>query len=378
VRRIVVAPDKFKGSLTARAAAQAIARGLVSAWGAEADPVLVPMADGGEGTVDAFVDGGAVRVVHRVAGPLGAPVDASLALQGDTAVVEMALASGLGLLAPGERNPLVTSTRGTGELIRAALDAGAGRVVVAIGGSATNDGGAGMLQALGARMLDAAGRELPPGGAALRALARIDLAALDERLHSVRIDVAADVDNPLCGERGASAGYAEQKGASADDVRQLDAALAHFADVAAETLGRDRRDTPGAGAAGGLGFGLLAFLGATLRPGVELVAELRGLGAALHGAALCVTGEGSIDAQTARGKTVAGVARIARTSGVPVVAFGGRVAREADEMLAAEGALVLPIVDGPMREDAAMRDAAVLLEAAARRLAQTLDIGARV
>ena len=330
------------------------------------------MADGGEGTVAAFLESGARAEFRTVRGPHGAPVDAIFACDGDVAIVEMASASGLALLAHEQYDARTTTTYGTGELIRAALDCGATRVVVGIGGSATNDGGTGMLAALGARFLDANARALPPGGAHLRDLATIDLAGLDSRLRDVSLEVAADVDNPLCGPNGASAMFGPQKGASPADVLALDAALSHYADIAAATLARDDRNLPGVGAAGGLGFALVAFLGARLRPGVEIVGELRDLDAALRGASLCVTGEGRIDMQTLRGKTVAGVASIARRHAVPVIALAGTLDARAEDGLFALGVTCVPICDGPMTLADAMARGAELVERAASRFARTL------
>ena len=373
LRRAVVAPDKFKGSLTALEAAAAIERGLRAGAPSIEEIRVIPMADGGEGTVDAFLAGGAKRIVRFVRGPLGNRVEAAFALEGTTAIVEMSAASGLALIPAKRRDPLRTTTFGTGELVRAALDAGASHIVVGIGGSGTNDGGAGFLQALGARLLDASGEALPPGGAALVRLAQIDLREFDGRVRSANVEVAADVDNPLCGPNGASAIFGPQKGASAQDVRLLDGALAHFADVAAQALGVDQRDEPGAGAAGGLGFALIAFTGATLRPGVDIVAQLRGLEPALIGADAAFTGEGSIDRQTLAGKTVAGVARLAKAAGVrSIVAFGGRVDPQAGETLERLGVTCVAIAppDEPVAD--AMRDAATNLERAARRLAGLL------
>jgi len=373
LRRAVVAPDKFKGSLTALEAAAAIERGLRAGAPSIEEIRVIPMADGGEGTVDAFLAGGAKRIVRFVRGPLGNRVEAAFALEGTTAIVEMSAASGLALIPAKRRDPLRTTTFGTGELVRAALDAGASHIVVGIGGSGTNDGGAGFLQALGARLLDASGEALPPGGAALVRLAQIDLRDFDGRVRSANVEVAADVDNPLCGPNGASAIFGPQKGASAQDVRLLDGGLAHFADVAAQALGVDQRDEPGAGAAGGLGFALIAFTGATLRPGVDIVAQLRGLEPALIGADAAFTGEGSIDRQTLAGKTVAGVARLAKAAGVrSIVAFGGRVDPQAGETLERLGVTCVAIAppDEPVAD--AMRDAATNLERAARRLAGLL------
>lgn len=376
LRRAVVAPDKFKGSLTAVEAAAAIERGIRAGAPSLEDVRVIPMADGGEGTVDAFLAGGAERIARTIRGPLGEPVEAAFALAGSTAIVEMAAASGLALVAPGPGDPRRATTFGTGELVRAALDAGATHVVVGIGGSATNDGGAGFLQALGAQLLDASGRMLVSGGAALAEIERIDLRDFDARVDSARFEVAADVDNPLCGPNGASAIFGPQKGASADDVRVLDAALAHFADIAARTLGVDHRDDKGAGAAGGLGFALIAFAKAAVRPGVEIVAELRGLGPALDGADAVFTGEGSIDAQTLAGKTVAGVARLAHAAGVrAIVAFGGRVDPATAAQLAESGVSAVAIAEPALSLADAMRDAALLLERAAEKSAQNLTAG---
>ena len=325
--RILIAPQEFKGTLTARAAAEAIARGLRAAL-PDAELDLLPMADGGPGTLDALVAATNGRIVEAdVRGPLGAPIRARWGALGDgkTAVVEMAEASGLVLLPEAERDPRRAATFGTGELLRAALDAGHRRIIVGLGGSATNDGGAGLARALGARLLDGQGAELPPGGAALARLARIDASALDPRLRQSEIVIAADVTNPLCGPDGTSLLYGAQKGATDAVARELDAALAHLAEVVKEDLGIDAANVPGAGAAGGLAFGLLVFCGATLRPGFDVVAEAAGFGERLARADLVVTGEGRLDRQTAFGKTAAGAARAARAARKPVVAIAGSV-----------------------------------------------------
>ena len=372
-RSIVIAPDKFKGSLCAADVATAIERGLREVWRDRFAVEIVPMADGGEGTVAAFVEGGATAKVAHVGGPLGARVAATFARQGDLAVIEMASASGLALLPRDALDVRRATTYGTGELVRAALDSGAKHIVVGIGGSATNDGGAGMLSALGVLFLDSSGTPLEAGGADLSRLASIDLAGLDPRLDEVTIEVAADVDSPLCGPSGAAVVFGEQKGASPADITELDAALAHFADVAAQTLGSDRRALPGAGAAGGLGFGFAAFLNARLRPGVEIIAQLRGLDAALEGAALCFTGEGRIDGQTLQGKTVAGVAAIARRHAVAVIAFAGTLDAAAETALFARGVSCVPIVGAPMLLEDAMSDTPILIERAAARTARLIE-----
>jgi len=319
--KVVVAPDSYKGSLSAVAVAEAIERGVRTVFPA-AEVVKVPIADGGEGTVDALVVATSGRTMETtVHGPLGESVAARWGVLGGgtTAVIEMAAASGLPLVPPGKRDPRVTSTRGTGELLRAALDAGLRHLVIGIGGSATNDGGAGLARALGARFLDAAGRELPDGGAALARLARIELEGLDPRLGEATILVACDVDNPLTGPRGASAVYGPQKGATPSRVRELDAALARYGDIARAATGRDVAALPGAGAAGGLGAGLLYFTPAQLRPGVEIVLEITGFDARVRHADLVITGEGRTDFQTAMGKAPVGVAAAARRHGVPVI-----------------------------------------------------------
>jgi glycerate kinase len=332
--RVVVAPDKFEGSLTADQAARAIEAGLLRAR-PDAVVARLPVGDGGAGTLAAVVAAGFDRVPVRATGPTGQPVDAAIALRGDRAFVEMAEASGLKRLPGGRRAPLEATTYGTGELIRAALDRGARELVLGIGGSATTDGGAGMASALGARFLDDAGQPLPPGGAALLRLARLDAGGLDPRIGQVHVTVAADVDNPLVGPQGAAAVYGPQKGASPEDVLLLDSALRRYARVLQADLGIDLADTPGAGAAGGLGAGAIAFLGADLRSGIDLVLELIGFDTAAAGADLVITGEGKIDFQSLRGKAPLGVARAAAAHGVPVVALGGVVEVAERELRAA-------------------------------------------
>jgi glycerate kinase len=313
---VLVAPDKFKGSLTAPEVAAHLAAGLREA-GHRA--VELPVADGGEGTLDAALAAGFRRRPVTVTGPTGKPVDAAIALRDGTAVVELAAASGLAQLPDGPE-PMRASSRGTGELVAAALDAGARRIVLGVGGSAGTDGGAGLLSALGARITDASGCELPDGGAALARADAVDLGGLDPRLGDVGIVLASDVDNPLLGPAGAAAVYGPQKGATPEDVVLLDAALARFAGLVAP----DGATLPGAGAAGGVGFAALTVLGARRRRGIEVVLELTGFAERLTGAALVVTGEGALDAQTLHGKAPAGVAAAARESGVPVAAVCGR------------------------------------------------------
>ncbi len=331
VVRIVIAPDSFKGTLAAEHAAEAIAAGVRRALPA-AEPVLRPLADGGEGTVAAALRAGYRSRTVRVAGPDGRPVDAVLGLQGATAVLELAAAAGLGLL--DRPAPLTATTRGVGELVREALDAGVRRIVLGIGGSATTDGGAGMLQALGVRLLRADGAEVTPGGAGLVELDRIDAAGLDPRLAAVEFVVASDVDNPLTGPAGAASVFGPQKGASVTEVAVLDAALARFAAVLARDLGPDVAAVAGAGGAGGTAAGALA-VGASLVSGARLVCDLVGLSEAVAGADLVITGEGSLDEQTLRGKAPVEVARRAREVGVPCLAVAGRVALRPGQLAAA-------------------------------------------
>jgi glycerate 2-kinase len=333
--RVVVAPDKFQGSLTAAQAAQAIRAGLLRAR-PDVEVVALPLGDGGAGTLEALVAAGFQRVPVPATGPTGEPVQAAIAVDGDRCFVEMAEASGLKRLPGGRRAPLEATTYGTGELLRAALDRGARTVVLGIGGSATTDGGAGMAAALGARFLDDAGAELPPGGAALLRLAHVDTARLDRRLRQVQVTVAADVDNPLVGPDGAAHVFGPQKGAGPDEVLLLDSALRRYARVLAADLGVDLADTPSAGAAGGLGAGAIAFLGARVRAGIELVLDLVGFDQQVATADLVVTGEGKLDAQSLRGKAPVGVARAATAQGVPVVALAG-VVEVADRELRAAG-----------------------------------------
>ena len=373
--RIVIAPDAFKSCLSAAEVAQALAAGWCCAR-PEDTLELVPMADGGEGTADALVAaaGGEHRTV-RVSGPLGAALDAQYGVldAGATAVIEMAAAAGLPLLTPVERDPLLATTHGVGALIRHAMEGGARRILLGLGGSATNDAGAGMAQALGFRLLDEAGAELPPGGAALARLARIDASGVMPELAECGVAAACDVDNPLCGPHGASHVYGPQKGASPKDVEVLDAALACFAEVAARDLGVQVRDVSGAGAAGGMGAGVLAFLGGTLEPGAELVASACGLGARMDGADLVITGEGRIDGQTVRGKTPAGVARLAKARGIRVVAVCGALGEGYEAVRGAGIDAVFSVAPGPCTLEEAMEHAAEHLRRTAEELARYFD-----
>lgn len=375
--KIVIAPDSYKESLSAAEVALAIEAGFREVFPAACFHRL-PVADGGEGTVDAMVAAlGGRRVAARVTGPLGEPVEAfyGLACDGATAIIEMAAASGLALVPPASRNPLLTTSFGTGELIRAALDAGARHLIIGIGGSATNDAGAGMLQALGAALLDGAGRPLGRGGGALGELARIAVDGLDPRLAACRIEVACDVNNPLTGERGASAVFGPQKGATPAMVQRLDAHLTHFAAVLRRDLGVAVADVPGAGAAGGMGAALLGPLGARLRPGIEIVTEALGLEAVVAAADLVITGEGRLDAQSLRGKAPLGVARIARRHGKPVIAIAGSLGDDLATVQAQGFDAVFSVLRHPCSLEEALVDAALNLRLASRNVAAALRIG---
>jgi glycerate kinase len=366
--RIVIAPNAFKGSLSALEAATAIAEGIRIA-APDADLVLVPIADGGDGTVAALVAATkGDRRTLRVRGPLGDPVDAEYGLidGGSTAVIEMAKAAGLALVPKDKRDPRITTTYGVGELLQHAYDAGARHFVVGIGGSATNDGGAGLAQALGYHLLDERGLELPPGGLALKRLARIHVGGVHANWKDAEVEVACDVTNPLTGPRGASAVYGPQKGATPEMVAELDAALHHFAEIIRRDLGVDVEPLPGAGAAGGLGAGLVAFLGARLGPGAEMVMEALHLDERLTGAQLVITGEGRIDSQTARfGKGPAALARHAKNAGIPVVAIGGSIADETELRLLFDG-LEATVVEPSSLEDAIAQARPLLVRAATR------------
>ena len=343
--RIVIAPDKFKGSLPAAAVAAAITAGLRAVCpGAEL--VTIPVADGGEGTVDAAVAAGFERVPVTAAGPTGDPVQASYARRGEVAVVELACVCGLARLPGGRREPLTASSFGAGEVLRTALEAGARRIILGVGGSASTDGGAGLLQALGARVLDAQGKQIGLGlgvGAALRDVASLDLAGLHPALRAAVIILAADVDNPLTGPDGAAEVYGPQKGAGPAEVAVLADGLRRWAAVVAAATGADWSQAPGSGAAGGVGFAARAVLAAQSRPGIGLVLELAGFDAALAGADLVITGEGSLDRQSLAGKAPVGVARAAARLGIPVVAVAGRSTLTAAELAAAGIAAVYPL-----------------------------------
>jgi glycerate kinase len=374
--KVAIAPNSFKGSLTASAAADSIARGLRKAWPGIAI-VKIPMADGGDGTLQAIVAATGGRTVPcRVTDPLGRNIRSMFGLTGDgrTAVIEMALASGLTLLKTRERNPMLTTSRGTGELIRAALDHGVRDLVIGIGGSATNDGGMGIARALGARFLDARNRELADRGGALTRLARIDASGLDARLKHTSISVVCDVDNPLCGRRGAARVYGPQKGATPAMVKQLDAGLKRLAALLQADLGADVVNLPGAGAAGGVGAGLVAFLNARLRPGVDVVTQAIGLERKLAGCDLVITGEGRLDGQTVFGKAPAGVARIAQKLGIPVIAICGSLGPNAGHVRRAGIAAFFSALEESVAEAELPRRGPGMLERCAEQVGRLLAL----
>ncbi|MFJ5229748.1 glycerate kinase [Kitasatospora sp. NPDC088391] len=368
---VVVAPDKFKGSMDGAEAAARLAAGVRRAVpGAEVREL--PVADGGEGTLAAALAAGFGRVVVKVAGPTGLPVVAGLAVKGGTAVVELAQAAGLARLPGGRTAPLAAGSYGVGQLIAKAVALGATRVVLGLGGSACTDGGAGLAQALGAELYDADGRPLPPGGAALRRLARVEPGPLAEGLRGVEVLVASDVDNPLLGPRGAAAVYGPQKGADAADLVVLEQGLTRWADAVAELTGREVREAPGAGAAGGVGFAALALLGAEARPGIGVLLELLGFDRAVRGARLVLTGEGCLDAQTLHGKAPAGVAAAAARAGVPVAAVAGRLELAEREWRRAGFVRALALADLAADPAESMARAGELAELAGERLAAEL------
>ncbi|MFJ6573191.1 glycerate kinase [Streptomyces sp. NPDC091292] len=368
---MLIAADKFKGSLTAVQVAERVTAGLLRV-APHVRVEALPVADGGDGTVDAAVAAGFERREVRVTGPLGTGTTAAYALRGDTAVVEMAEASGLQLLPEGEFAPLTATTYGSGELLRAALDAGARTLVFGVGGSATTDGGAGMLAALGARFLDADGAPVAPGGGPLSTLATADLSGIDPRFAEVDLVLASDVDNPLTGPKGAPAVYGPQKGATPDDVAALDAALAHFARVLEKSAGSRAAEcaqAPGAGAAGGIGYGALVGLGARFRPGIEVMLDVLGFAPALERASLVITGEGSLDEQTLHGKAPAGVAAAARAGGKEVVAVCGRLALAPEALGRAGIRRAYALTDVEPDVSRCIANAGPLLEQVAERIA---------
>ncbi|HJP74722.1 MAG TPA: glycerate kinase [Pseudonocardiaceae bacterium] len=366
---MLVAPDKFKGSLTAEQVATAIVAGIHDVRPGHAVRT-VPVADGGDGTVDAALAAGFTRVDVSAHGPTGEPVEAAIAVRDGVAVVETAAACGLVRLPGGRRAPMTATSFGAGDLVRAALDAGCRTIVLGVGGSASTDGGAGMLQALGAGVFDAGGVPLPFGGGSLGDVARVDMSTVDGRLVGAEIVLACDVDNPLLGPTGAAATFGPQKGADPGQVRQLDQGLARWAKVLGAATGRDAADAPGAGAAGGIGYAALAGLGAVRRPGIELLLELVGFDEQLAGAELVITGEGSLDEQTLHGKAPAGVADAARRAGIPVVAVAGRCLLTAERLREAGIAAAYPLSDLEPDPTRSMANAEQLVRQAGARIAR--------
>lgn len=377
--KIVVASDSYKGSLTAKEVAENIEKGIRKVF-SDAEIVKVPMADGGEGTVQSLVDGTGGEIIKvKVKGPLLREVEAFYGILGDqkTAVIEMAAASGLPLISREERNPMETTTYGTGELIKHALDKGCRNIIIGIGGSATNDGGAGMVKALGVKLLDEDGKDIGFGGKSLGKLRRIDITGMDPRLKECKITAACDVDNPLCGPRGASRIFGPQKGADEEMVEILDRNLANYARVIKNDIGKDIMDVPGAGAAGGLGGGLLAFLNAELKSGIDIVIEVTRLEEKMKGANLVITGEGMIDYQTAYGKTPYGVAKCARKYGIPVIAIAGGIGKDADTLYEKGFNSIFSIVDKPMPIEQAIANGGTLVENVAERVMRVLKINCK-
>lgn len=380
--RIVIAPDKFKGSLSAPDVCRYLERGLQAAAGNNLDILRIPVADGGEGTLDAAVGSGFTRQSATVSGPTGQPVEADFAVRGHEAVIEMAAASGLALVPqvasggqPDSASATTATSLGTGQLIRAALDAGCRRIVLGVGGSANTDGGAGLLQGLGARFLDATGNELPAGGAALANLHRIDFTGFEPRLVETRFVLASDVDNPLLGPQGAAAVFGPQKGATPQDVELLDTALARFVEVLAREIGfRAERaaEAPGAGAAGGVGYAAIAVLAASRRPGIDVVLEFTQLAHRIAGADLVITGEGSLDEQSLLGKTPMGVARAAAAAGVPVVAVCGRTTLSPDQQQDSGFRQVYPLTALEPKVDICIAEAGSLLEQLGKNILEEL------
>ena len=368
--KIVVAPDSFKGSVSAKDAALSIKRGIIKAY-KDIDVVCVPMADGGEGTVQPMVDATGGKIIYtKVQGPMLREVDAFYGILGDgkTAVIEMAAASGLPLVSGYEKDPRIASTYGTGELIRHALDEGCERIIMGLGGSATNDGGQGMAKALGVKFLDKQGRDVGCGGGSLDKLHSIDVSGMDKRIKNCEVILACDVENPLCGPTGATYVFGPQKGAKDGLLEILDKNLAHYANIINSALDIDIKDYPGAGAAGGLGGGALAFLKAKMRKGVEIVIEMVGLDEHVKDADLVITGEGMMDYQTQFGKTPFGVAKAAKKHDVPVIALVGKIGKGADALYDLGIDSIFSIVDGPMTLEDAMMNGEKLLEDTAERV----------
>ncbi|SFL49819.1 glycerate kinase [Salibacterium qingdaonense] len=377
--KVVIAPDSFKESMSAMQAAQAVERGFRQVYGDALKTERIPMADGGEGTTRAMADAlQGTMIKKEVTGPDGTPVQAEFAVLGDgrTAVMEMAEASGIALVSEGSRNPLTATSYGTGELIKAALDEGVVKIILGIGGSATNDGGAGMFQALGGRLLDASGNDLPSGGGSLAELAAVDASGLDSRLQRTDIRTACDVTNPLTGENGASAVYGPQKGADKEMVNLLDQALSRYGAVIEKQLGIHVDTLPGAGAAGGMGAGLKAFLHAALEPGIDIVLEETRFAGRMQGADLVITGEGKMDHQTVFGKTPVGVAKAAQAvKTVPVLAFCGQLGEGYEAVFTHGITAAFSLMPGPGTVESAMMNGEAYIETLSRNTAALWKAG---
>ena len=375
--KIVVAPDSFKGSLTAVEVSDAIEQGIREIF-PEAEIVKIPMADGGDGTVQCLVNAtGGDILREKVTDPLGDEILASYGILGDkkTAVIEMAEASGLTLVPENKRNPLITTTYGTGQLIKAALDQGCRKMIIGIGGSATNDGGAGMVQALGAKLLDKDGEEIGFGGGELKKVFRIDISYMDKRLSNTKVVVASDVTNPLCGSKGASRIYGPQKGATPEIIKELDESLAYFAEIIKRDLNKDIKDIPGAGAAGGLGASLIAFLDAELRPGIEIMIEIVKLEQVIKDADLVITGEGKIDSQTIYGKAPIGVAKIAKRYNIPVIAIAAIIGDDAGIVHQYGISSLISVSAQPMRLDESVSNKVLLIKNSIKQSMRAIKTG---
>lgn len=375
--KIVIAPDSYKESLTAMEVANAIEVGFRQIM-PDAQYIKLPMADGGEGTVQSLIDASNGTIIeHQATGPLGERVNSFFGVMGEgkTAIIEMAAVSGLHLVPIKQRNPMLTTSYGTGELILAALDKGAEHIIIGIGGSATNDGGIGMAQALGARLLDDDNQQIGYGGNALARLARIDLRDVDSRLTQIKLEVACDVDNPLCGELGASHVFGPQKGATREMVEQLDKHLAHYASIIKRDVGVDVKNMPGAGAAGGMGAALVGLFNAELRPGIEIVMDAVNLAGVIKDADLIITGEGRIDSQTIHGKTLIGVARTAKRFNKAVIGIAGCLSNDCDVVYEHGIHAVFSVVPRSVSLEQALKDAAINVEQAARNIAAVYCLG---
>ena len=375
--KIVVAPDSFKESLRAKEVAEIIEEGIKRVF-PQAEVIKIPLADGGEGTIEAILEARGGKVISQeVASPLGERIKAHFGILDDgfTGIVEMAQASGLSLVPQSQRNPLLTTTYGTGELIKAALDRGCKRIIVGIGGSATVDGGAGMVQALGAKLLNGKGKQISFGGGSLGEIVSIDMSSLDSRVKNTEVLVASDVDNPLCGPKGAARVYGPQKGATPEMVKTLEKNLAHFAMMIKKYLNKEVKNIPGAGAAGGLGAGLIAFLGAELRPGIKLMIEASRLEERIKGADLVISGEGRIDEQTVYGKTPVGVAEMAKKEKIPVVIIGGEIRGDVEALYERGVDAVVSCIDRILPRAEAMKEAKETLRQATERAMRLIKIG---